>query len=158
MQSGKTFSTPLRVVGFEATSVVSSSAIAWNLGKGANSDLDTVVSWPAPRRITEYVWLPSTSSTGSQKGSPLFRTWQRRKAGPGCNKDEGSAEQVMTLPGDCRKLWWGVSFVERQSRDRTAWRASGWTAKNSCEKRYSNYFACSHWWWLQKVKYKFVFD
>jgi len=62
-QLGKTLSTPLGVVGCEATSVVSASAIAGDLGKGAKSDLgkgaksdvETVLSWPSPRRITEYV-------------------------------------------------------------------------------------------------------
>jgi len=54
-QLGKTLPTPLGVVGCEATSVVSSSAIAGDLGKGAKSDVETVLSWPSPRRITEYV-------------------------------------------------------------------------------------------------------
>jgi len=54
-QLGKTLSTPLGVVGCEATSVVSSSTIAGDLGKGAKSDVETVLSWPSPRRITEYV-------------------------------------------------------------------------------------------------------
>jgi len=54
-QLGKTLSTPFGVVGCEATSVVSSSAIAGDLGNGAKSDVETVLSWPSPRLIIEYV-------------------------------------------------------------------------------------------------------
>jgi len=55
-QLGKTLSTPLGVVvRCEATSVVSSSAITGDLGNGAKSNVETVLSWPSPRRITEYV-------------------------------------------------------------------------------------------------------
>ena len=54
-QLGKTLSTPLGVVGCEAMSVVSSSAIAGDLVKGTKSDVETVLSWPSPRRITEYI-------------------------------------------------------------------------------------------------------
>jgi len=55
-QLGKTLSTPLGVVGCEATSVVSLSAIAGDLGKGAKSDVETMFSWPSSTRcITEYV-------------------------------------------------------------------------------------------------------
>ena len=91
--------------------------------KGAKSDVETLLSWPSPRRITEYVWLPSTSSTGS----PLFRTWRRRRTGPGCNNHEGCAEPAMVLRGNHKKRSWGVSLVERQTRDRTSWIASGRT-------------------------------
>jgi len=114
-------------MGCEATSVMSSSAIAGDLGKRAKSDVDTMLSWPSPRCITEYVWLPSTSSTRSHKGSPLFRTWRRRRTGPGCNNHEGCAEPAMVLRGNHKKRSWGVSLVERQTRDRTAWRSSGRT-------------------------------
>jgi len=54
-QLGKTLSTRLGVVGCEATSVISSSEIAGDLGKGAKSDVEIVLSWPSPRRITEDV-------------------------------------------------------------------------------------------------------
>ena len=157
-QLGKTLSTPLGLVGFEATSVVSSSAIAGDLGKGAKSDVETVLSWPPPRRITEYVWLPSTSSTGSHKGSPLFRTWRRRRMGPGCNNHEGTAEPVMALRGNRRKYSWGVSLAERQTRDQTAWRASGRTVFQRSSERLSlcsNSFIVRQIVWLERSHWLF---
>jgi len=126
--AGEKFSTLFWGGWFEATSEVISSVLTGHLGLGAKSEVDTFVSCPSRKCITEYVCFLSTRSTGSHKGSPLLRTWRCKSTGLRCSSHEGSAEPVMALRGNRKKRSWGVSFVERQTRDRTAWKASGNTA------------------------------
>jgi len=67
--AGEKFSTLLWGGWFEAMSEAISSLVTGHLRKGAKSEVETVLSCPSLKRIIEYVWLPSTSSKGSRKGS-----------------------------------------------------------------------------------------
>jgi len=78
--------------------------------------------------------------------------------GPECNNHEGSAEPVMALRGNRRKRSWGVSLVERQTRDRTAWRASGRTVSQRSSERCSpcsNNFIVHQIVWLERLYWLF---
>jgi len=78
--------------------------------------------------------------------------------GPGYNNHEGSAEPAMALRENRRKRSWEVSLVERQTRDRTAWRASGRTvSQRSSERRSlcSNSFIVRQIVWLERSHWLF---
>jgi len=69
-----------------------------------------------------------------------------------------SAEPVIALWGNRRKRSWVVSFVERQTRDQTAWIASGRTVSQcSSEKRLlrSNSLIVRQIVWLERLHWIF---
>jgi len=64
----------------------------------------------------------------------------------------------MALRGNCRKRSWGVSLVERQTRDRTAWRVYGRNvSQRSSERRSlcSNSFIVRQIVWLERSHWLF---
>ena len=88
---------------------------SWEGGYGARSEVDTVLSLPSGKHTTEYVGFPSASSTGSQKGSSLFRPCRRSNTVLGVNSHEGRAITSMDLRGKRNSLSWKVPLVGKRS-------------------------------------------